>query len=136
GAAALGALVRVGLLVYKVFAEAWPAITHWGFGFLVHGVWDPNKQIFGALYFIYGTLLTSLFAVLIAGPISIAIGLYLSELAPRGIRGIVGSLVEMLAAVPSVVIGLWGILVLGPFVADHLEPALDSALGWLPFFRG
>src|SRR5919198_4430256 len=67
---------------------------------------------------------------------SIAIGLYLSELAPRGVRGIVGALVEMLAAVPSVVLGLWGILVLGPFVQNDLEPVLGSAFGWTPFFRG
>src|SRR5438045_6701711 len=86
GAAALGAIVLVGLLVYKVFELAWPAITHFGLGFLVHGTWDPNREVFGALYFIYGTVLTSFGAVLIAGPISIAIGLYLSELAPRGIR--------------------------------------------------
>ena len=129
-------IALVGLLVYKVFAQAWPAITRFGLGFLVHGTWDPVKGTFGALDFIYGTALTSFLAVLIAGPISIAIGLYLSELAPRGVRGIVGSLVEMLAALPSVVIGLWGILVLGPFVANHLEPGLKSALGFLPFFRG
>src|SRR5438477_7194988 len=65
GAAALGAIVLVGLLVYKVFELAWPAITHFGLGFLVHGTWDPNREVFGALYFIYGTVLTSFGAVLI-----------------------------------------------------------------------
>ncbi len=136
GAAAVGTLALVGLLTYKVFAQAWPAISKYGLSFLVHRTWDPIRGNFGALDFIYGTALTSFVALLIAAPVSIAIGLYLSELAPRGVRGIVGSLVEMLAAVPSVVIGLWGILVLGPFVAHHLEPALHSAFGFLPIFNG
>ena len=101
---------------------------------------SPDDQLWvvalGALYFIYGTVLTSFGAVLIAGPISIAIGLYLSELAPRGMRGLVGSLVEMLAAVPSVVIGLWGILVLGPFMRADVEPFLHDTVGWIPIFGG
>ncbi len=136
GGAAAGTLALVGLLAYKVFVQAWPAITTYGLSFLVHQTWDPIHENFGALDFIYGTAVTSFVALLIAAPVSIAIGLYLSELAPRGVRGIVGSLVEMLAAVPSVVIGLWGILVLGPFVQHHLEPALHSAFGFLPIFSG
>jgi phosphate transport system permease protein len=72
--------------------------------------------------------------VLFGGPIAIAIGLYLTELAPRGVRGVVGSLVEMLAAIPSVVLGLWGILVLGPVVHDTLGPWLNDVFGWTPFF--
>ena len=75
-----------------------------------------------------------LFALLIATPLSIAIALWLSELAPRGLRGIVGSLVEMLAAIPSVVLGLWGILVLGPFLGQHVEPWLHDKLGFIPIF--
>src|SRR6266545_2014435 len=81
-------------------------------------------------------LLTLGVALLIATPLSIAIGLYLSELAPRGIRGIIASLVEMLAAIPSVVLGLWGILVLGPFMAHHVDPWLHRTLGFLPMFMG
>ena len=109
GLTALVAAGAVALLVgiaYKVFDQAAPAIRHFGLGFLVHEVWDPAHDVFGALNLIYGTALTSFVALLVAAPISIAIGLYLSELAPAGVRGIVGSLVEMLAAVPSVVIGL------------------------------
>ena len=75
-------------------------------------------------------------ALLVATPLSIAIGLYLSELAPRGIRGLIASLVEMLAAIPSVVLGLWGILVLGPFMAAHVDPWLHDTLGWTPMFAG
>lgn len=134
--AAIGSVVLVGLIAYKVVEEAWPAIVKFGPAFLWREAWNPVTSQFGALHFIYGTAVTSFVAVLIAAPLSIAIGLYLSELAPSGIRGIVGSLVEMLAAVPSVVLGLWGILVLGPWVRDYIEPWLGSWLGFLPFFRG
>jgi phosphate transport system permease protein len=136
GVTALGSVVLVGLIVWKVVAGAWPSINHFGISFVWHQVWDPNRDVYGALNLIYGTAITSLVALLFAAPISIAIGLYLSELAPGGIRGVVGSLIEMLAAVPSVVIGLWGILVLGPFVQKDLEPVLGSVFGWTPFFRG
>jgi phosphate transport system permease protein len=135
-ATGLGALVLVGLIVWKIVDGARLSIGHFGLSFVWHQVWDPNRDVYGALNLIYGTAITSGVALLFAAPISIAIGLYLSELAPGGVRGVVGSLIEMLAAVPSVVIGLWGILVLGPFVQQDLEPALGSALGWTPFFRG
>jgi phosphate transport system permease protein len=135
-AAAATAVLIVVAIVYKVFDGAWPAIDKFGLGFVYHQGWNPVTNQFAALDFIFGTALTSFVAVLIAAPVSIAIALYLSELAPRGVRGVVGSLVEMLAAVPSVVLGLWGILVLGPFVAHHLAPVLDGALGWTPFFKG
>ena len=135
-ATGLGALVLVGLIVWKIVDGARLSIGHFGLSFVWHQVWDPNRDVYGALNLIYGTAITSGVALLFAAPISIAIGLYLSELAPGGVRGVVGSLIEMLAAVPSVVIGLWGILVLGPFVQQDLEPALGSVLGWTPFFRG
>jgi len=135
-AAALAALVLVGLLAYELIRQAWPAITKFGLGFVTSRAWDPVKSNFGALDFIYGTALTSFVAVLLAAPLAIAIALFLSELAPRGVRGVVGSLVELLAAIPSVVIGLWGIFVLGPFVKDHLGPFLDRTLGFIPLFSG
>jgi phosphate transport system permease protein len=135
-AAAATAVFLVAGIAYEVVKGAWPAIQHFGLAFIWEQGWNPVTNQFAALDFIFGTALTSFFAVLIAAPVSIAIGLYLSELAPRGVRGIVGSLVEMLAAVPSVVLGLWGILVLGPFVADHLSPFLSDTLGWTPFFKG
>jgi phosphate transport system permease protein len=92
------------------------------------------RKVFGALPFIYGTAISSLIALVIATPLAIGIALYLSELAPKGVRGIVGSLVETLAAIPSVVLGLWGILVLGPFLAHHLEPWLHAKLGFIGIF--
>jgi phosphate transport system permease protein len=136
GAAALTALVVVGLLAYELVKQAWPAISKFGLGFVTSREWDPVKLDFGALDFIYGTAFTSFLAVLIAAPLAIGIALFLSELAPRAVRGVVGTLVELLAAIPSVVIGLWGIFVLGPFVHEHLGPFLHSTLGFLPFFRG
>jgi phosphate transport system permease protein len=133
-AAALAGVVLVGAVVWKVATLAHPAWSKYGLHFIGARDWNPVSKVFGALPFIYGTAVSSLVALVIATPLAIAIGLYLSELAPRGFRGIVGSLVELLAAIPSVVLGLWGILVLGPFVVDHLEPWLHRTLGFLPLF--
>ncbi len=132
--AALGSVVLVGAIVWKVLGLSGTAFEYFGLGFVTGRTWDPVKHVFGALPFVYGTAISSFVALLIAAPLAIAIGLYLSELAPRGVRGLVGSLVELLAAIPSVVLGLWGILVLGPFVANHVEPWLHSTLGFIPLF--
>ena len=134
-AAALCGLVLLGLVTRELITEAWPAMHKFGLHFLTTQAWDPNKKLFGAGTFIFGTALTSFGALLLATPISIAIALFLTELAPRGVRSAVGVLVDMLAAVPSVVLGLWGILVLGPFIVNTLGPALHGTLGWLPIFR-
>src|SRR5436190_2604195 len=132
--AALASVALLGAIVWKVLDLAWPSIKHYGLSFVTGERWDPVKKVFGALPFIYGTVVSSLIALVIAAPLAIAIGLWLSELAPRGVRGLVGSLVEMLAAIPSVVLGLWGILVLGPYLAHHLEPWLHDKLGFIPIF--
>jgi phosphate transport system permease protein len=136
GAAAAAALILLGAITWKVFELAWPAITKYGFAFVTRQGWDTIHNKFGALDLIWGTALTSFSALLIATPLSIAIGLYLSELAPRGARTVIASLVELLAAIPSVVLGLWGILVLGPFVGKDLEPWLHRHLGFIPLFGG
>jgi phosphate transport system permease protein len=133
-AAAVAAVVLLGAIIWKVADLAWPAIQDYGWSFITGKTWDPVKATFGALPFIYGTAMSSLIALVIATPLAIAIALWLSELAPGAVRGIVGSLVEMLAAIPSVVLGLWGILVLGPFLANHLEPWLHDHLGFIPLF--
>jgi phosphate transport system permease protein len=133
-AAAVAAVVLLGAIVWKVVDLAWPAIEDYGWSFITGKTWDPVKGVFGALPFIYGTAMSSLIALVIATPLAVAIALWLSELAPGGVRGIVGSLVEMLAAIPSVVLGLWGILVLGPFLSNHLEPWLHDHLGFIPLF--
>jgi phosphate transport system permease protein len=134
GLAASAAAVLVGLIAYKLVRQAWPAISRYGIGFVAHDIWDPVANHYGAASFLFGTAVTSVFALAIAGPLAIAIALYLTELAPRFLRGPVTALVETLAAIPSVVIGLWGILVLGPFLAHNVEPWLHSALGFIPIF--
>jgi phosphate transport system permease protein len=136
GLAGLGSIVLVGLIAYRIVYGAWPAIQEFGLAFVWHETWDPVSSRFGALDFLYGTAVTSFAAVVIAGPLAIAIALFLTELAPAAVRGVIGSLVEMLAAVPSVVLGLWGIFVLGPFVRDHFDPWLHSWFGWIPLFQG
>jgi len=133
GAAGLSVLT-IALIVWRVVDGARPAIRLFHLGFLWHDSWNPVTAQFGARDFIIGTIVTSFGAVLLAGPLSIAIGLFLSELAPKSIRGPIGTLVELLAAVPSVVIGLWGIYVLAPFSAHHVAPFLSSFLGWIPVF--
>jgi phosphate transport system permease protein len=136
GLAALATIALICLIVYRVFKGAWPSIEEFGLGFITTNAWNAVTNEFGAAAFIFGTLFTSISALLVAAPVSIAIGLFLSELAPRSVRGPIGMLVELLAAIPSVVLGLWGILVLGPFVVHTLGPALETLLGWTPFFSG
>ena len=134
--AALSAIVLLGLIVYQVIDLAWPAIQEFGLSFIWTEVWNPVTNEYGALTFIYGTLVTAFIALVLATPLSIAIALFLTELAPRRIAAPIATMVELLAAIPSVVLGLWGILVFGPWVRDHLEPALQSVLGFLPIFSG
>jgi phosphate transport system permease protein len=134
--ASLAAIAIMVAIAYKVLRGAEVSFRAFGFSFLKSTAWDVNKAVFGAAPGLYGTAVTSLIALLVAGPLAIAIALFLSELAPRWVRGAVGSLVEMLAAIPSVVLGLWGILVMGPFLANHLEPWLHRWFGFIPIFSG
>jgi phosphate transport system permease protein len=134
---ALAALLGVAVvfaIIWRVFLGAWPAMKAFHLSFLWHNVWNAPLNEFGARDLIIGTLVTSFGAMLLAAPLSIAIALFLSELAPPAVRGPVGTLVEMLAAVPSVVVGLWGIFVLAPFNAQHVQPFISSFLGWIPLF--
>lgn len=137
GACALAAAVAVGALVfsaYEVVDHASPAISKFGLGFVVNTEWLPNFGVFGAGVLLYGTLVSSFFALAIGAPIAISIGLYLSLLAPKGVRGLASPLVEMLAAIPSVILGFWGIVILAPFVQKHIEPFLHDTLGFIPLF--
>jgi phosphate transport system permease protein len=134
---ALAALIPVLVLVeigYQVIKGASPAISRFGLGFVWNSGWQPNFSIFGAGNMLYGTLVSSLIALALAMPMGIAIALYLSMIAPRGVRAIVGPMVEMLAAIPSVILGFWGIIVFAPFVERHLEPWLHRILGFIPIF--
>ncbi len=132
-AALLGALVIVAI-AYQVVDGAIPAISKFGIGFLTDTTWQPNFGVFGAGSLLFGTLVSSFFALLLGAPIAISIGLYLSLLAPKGVRSVISPLVEMLAAIPSVILGFWGVLVLAPFAHEHLEPFLHDTLGFIPIF--
>ncbi|HEX8959434.1 MAG TPA: ABC transporter permease subunit, partial [Solirubrobacterales bacterium] len=136
GLAAAVAVLLIGAIVYEVFSEAAPAISKFGIGFVTANEWNPVTSQFGAAAFLYGTAVTSFIALLFAAPLSVSIAIYLTELAPRRLRRPVATLVDLLAAIPSVVLGLWGILVLGPVMRDTIEPALKSVLGFIPIFGG
>jgi phosphate transport system permease protein len=131
GVVAVLTLVGVG---YQLVSGAQLSVTRFGLGFLGHTTWAPNFGAFGAATAIYGTVVSALLALALAAPLGIAIGLYLSMMAPPGVRAVVGPLVEMLAAIPSVILGFWGVIVFAPFVEAHIEPALHSALGFIPLF--
>ncbi|HET8565170.1 MAG TPA: phosphate ABC transporter permease subunit PstC [Solirubrobacterales bacterium] len=132
--AALTAGAIVVLIGYQIAHGASPAISKFGFGFVYETVWQPNFGVFGAGSLLFGTALTSAFALLLGAPIAIAIGLFLTLLAPKGVGTIIGPLVELLAAIPSVILGFWGLLVLAPFVQSKLEPFLHGTLGFIPLF--
>ena len=135
-AMALAVVVLVFLVGWQLARGSSLAIRRFGFHFLTTSTWDPVAEQFGALPFIYGTIVSSLIALIIAVPLSIATALYLTELAPLWIRQPIISLIEMLAAIPSVILGLWGIFVMIPWLRDYPFPWLKKLFGWTPFFSG
>ena len=136
--AAMAAAVPLimGAILAAMLVVGWPAIQRFGLAFFATSTWDPVAQQFGVMPFIYGTLVSSALALLIAVPLGLGVAIFLAELAPRWLRAPVGFLVELLAAIPSVVFGLWGIFVLVPRVRTTLTPALKTTLGFLPLFQG
>src|ERR1700757_2079501 len=133
---AFAVVLLVVFIGWELGSGSWQAIQKFGFRFLTASMWDPVAEEFGALPFIYGTAVSSLIALIIAVPLSIATAVYLTELAPLWIRQPIVSLIEMLAAIPSVILGLWGIFVMIPWLRDYLFPFLKHLLGWTPFFTG
>ena len=123
-------------VVVQLFISSLPAIKRFGLGFLWTSVWDPVAEVYGAAPMIFGTLVSSLLGLLIAVPLSLGVAIFLTEFAPKWMRQPVAFLVELLAAVPSVVYGLWGVFVLIPFLRSSVAPALKAVLGWTPFFEG
>jgi phosphate transport system permease protein len=132
----LSIVLVLGAMAMEMWIAARPSIAHSGWRFIVGRDWDPVRDSFGALPFIYGTLVSSILALCIAVPISLGVAVFLTELAPPWLRSPVSFLVELLAAVPSVIYGLWGIFALAPFLRNHAEPFLGETLGFLPLFRG
>ncbi len=112
------------------------SISHFGLSFITGREWNPLADQFGALPFIYGTLVTSVLAILVAGPIGLGVGIFLSELAPVWLRAPVSFMIELLAAIPSIVYGMWGIFVLAPWLRRVVQPWLSDYFGFLPLFQG
>jgi phosphate transport system permease protein len=123
--------IGVGLTVSSL-----PAIGRFGGAFFWTSRWDPVHNVFGALPFIYGTVASSALALLLGVPISLGVAIYLAEIAPAGVRAVLSFVVELLAAIPSVILGLWGIFVLAPWLRTSIEPSVGAVLGWLPLFSG
>jgi phosphate transport system permease protein len=135
-AAAVLIPILLGFLVYELGSGASLAISRYGFDFITSSTWDPVAEEFGAFPLIFGTLLSSLIALLIAVPLSLGVAIYLTEFAPKVVRQPVAFLIGLLAAIPSVVYGLWGIFVLIPVLRTTAFPLLRDALGFLPLFQG
>ena len=133
-AAGTGVLV-IAMLIEMVYYSRLP-IAKFGIGFIWRQVWDPVTENFGAIAFIYGTIASSLIALLISIPISVGLAIFLVEQAPQKIANPIAFIVQLLAAIPSVVYGLWGIFVLAPLLRNHVYPVIESTLGFLPIFKG
>jgi phosphate transport system permease protein len=135
-AARSAALLTLALLlgiIASLVIGAWPAIHQYGAGFLTHNAWDPVRKDFGGLVMIYGTLATSFVALLIAVPVSFGIALFLTELSPVWLKRPLGTAIELLAAVPSIVYGMWGMMVFGPVLARYVQQPIQFLLGDMPF---
>lgn len=135
-AMALAVVALVFLVGWQLARGSHLAIVKFGFHFLATSTWDPVAEQYGALPFIYGTAVSSLIALIIAVPLSVATAVYLTELAPLWMRQPIVSLIEMLAAIPSVILGLWGIFVMIPWLRSYPYPMFKKILGWTPFFSG
>jgi phosphate transport system permease protein len=131
-ASVIGAVLAAMLIT--AISSAWPVLGHGGLGFVFGRIWDPSRSTFGALPFMFGTAVTSVIALLLGGPIGVLVALYLSDVAPKRLRVPLSYLVDVLAMVPSVVYGLWGVFVLAPFLADHVWQPLSHGLGFIPLF--
>jgi len=135
-AGAIAVPVLMGFLVWELWVGSRLAVERFGFDFITDSVWDPVTGQFGAVPLIFGTLLSSFLALLIAVPLSLSVAIFLTEFAPGRIRQPIAFVIELLAAIPSVVYGLWGIFVLIPFLRATIFPLLRGVFGFLPFFQG
>lgn len=136
---AFTAFMIIALLVTMIsllIGESWIAIEAFGYQFISESYWNPVLEDFGGLAFIYGTLITSFVAILIAAPLSVMVALFIQEICPPKIGHVLGLMIEMIAAIPSIVFGLWGLFFLAPIVREYIAPFLRETLGFLPFFQG
>ncbi|WP_372653902.1 phosphate ABC transporter permease subunit PstC [Halobacteriovorax sp.] len=133
--ASLVIILLLGMIA-MLLNSSLPAIKEFGIGFAFNDNWNPVEDEFGALAFLFGTLVTSALAIMIAAPLSISVAVFINEILPTKLGKLISLFVEMIAAIPSIVFGLWGIFFLGPFVKDVLTPFLKSNFGFLPLFQG
>ena len=131
-AAAVTVLVILGGIIVSLVYGSWPALSKFGFGFLVTESWNPVTEQFGAIAPIYGTIVTSVIAMLIAVPIGLLIAMFLTELCPMWLRRPIGIAIELLAGIPSIIYGIWGLFVFAPFLQQYVQPALISMFGNVP----
>src|SRR3954453_16894832 len=131
-AAAIGVLVMLGGVILSLMIVSVPALREFGFNFLIQQSWNPVTEKFGALAPIYGTLVTSVIAMLIAVPVGLLIAMFLTELCPMWLRRPVGIAIELLAGIPSIIYGIWGLFVLAPFLQETLQPFLIATFGNIP----
>jgi phosphate transport system permease protein len=129
-------LALVGLIVYELIAKSSLSWHAFGWKFFFRSEWDPVNEQFGAWPFVYGTLVSSLVALILAVPLSIGVAVFITEMCPRGLKGILAFTTELLAAIPSVIYGLWAIFVLVPLLRQYVEPFLARYLGWTGLFEG
>lgn len=129
-------LLLAAAVVFQLVSQSMPSLSRFGAGFLVSRAWDPVAGEFGAASSIFGTLVSTVLAMLLAVPMSLVIALFLVELAPPRVGRVVGGAIELLAAVPSIIFGMWGLFVFAPFMAEHVQPLLGGTLGFLPLFAG
>lgn len=130
--AAIVTLLLLGGIIVSLIISSWPSIQKFGLSFLVNSEWDPPADIYGALVPVYGTLVTSLIALIIAVPVSFGIALFLTELSPAWLRRPLGTAIELLAAVPSIVYGMWGLLVFAPIFSEYFQKPLGATVGKIP----
>ncbi|MBP1751206.1 MAG: phosphate transporter rane protein 1, PhoT family [Geobacteraceae bacterium] len=133
---ALSILFILLLMVYEMGRESFPSIRQFGLKFITSSTWDAVAEDFGALPFIYGSVISSLLALLLATPLSVGTAIFVTEISQKRIGGIISALVELLAAIPSVIYGLWGVLVMAPWLQRSVQPFLIDHFGYLPFFQG
>jgi phosphate transport system permease protein len=132
------AIITLGLLIgiiISLIVGAWPSLVHNGLGFLANAEWDPVQNKYGGLVMIYGTIATSIIALVIAVPVSFGIALFLTELSPAWLKRPLGTAIELLAAVPSIVYGMWGLLVFGPILATYIQQPLQKLLKGVPYLE-
>ena len=134
-------IVIIAGIIAVLVLESWPAIQKFGvLRFLFSTAWDPVQSDFGAASAVFGTLVTTFLALLIAIPTAVGVAIFVTEIAPNALKGPIGAAIELLAAIPRIIYGMWGLFTLAPIMADHIEPFLQRALGGLPFlavlFRG